>query len=93
MPNSALLLGLVGNAAMARKRFATKDNGVCNGHEHARQFVLEPGVIDHKVEVVVRSGHESADGYVAKDGQWFRLLSLSQRCVGCYEAAPSGRCR
>ena len=50
---------------------------------------------DHKVEVVVRSGHESVDGYVAKDDQWFHLLSLSQRCVECYEVRPrvvAGRC-
>jgi hypothetical protein len=59
---------------------------------NARQFVLELGVIDNKVEFVVRSGHESVDGYVAKDDQWFHVLSLSQWCVGCYEAASSGRC-
>lgn len=30
------------------ERCAPNDNGVCNGHEHARQFVVELGVIDHK---------------------------------------------
>jgi hypothetical protein len=58
------------------ERFATNNNGVCNGHEHGRQFVVELRVMDHEVEVVVRSGHESVDGYVAEDDQWFHPVSL-----------------
>lgn len=66
---------------------ATPNYGVRDGHELTRQLVLEPGVIGHEAEVVVRPGHEPVDGHVAENDQRSHLHSLSQRCVGLYEAA------
>jgi hypothetical protein len=36
-------------------------------------------MLDDEVEVIVRSGHEAVDAYVAEDDQWSHFLSMSRR--------------